>query len=83
MIETLEIMDRIKNQDSLLNNNLNKIYNKYETLVLIQNELFEKYISDRNHYQKYTKELNKKNQDIIDQMNDLSRVNKALEDTIK
>ena len=76
-------MDRIKNQDSLLNNNLNKIYNKYETLVLIQNELFEKYISDRNHYQKYTKELNKKNQDIIDQMNDLSRVNKALEDTIK
>jgi len=83
MIETLEIMDRIKNQDSLLNNNLNKIYNKYETLVLIQNELFEKYISDRNHYQKYTEELNKKNRDIIDQMNDLSRVNKALEDTIK
>jgi len=83
LIETVEIIDRMKSQDVFLNNNLNKLYNKYENLVLIQNELFERYIGDRNHFTKYNEEILKKNKDLLSEMSDLNRINKALEDTIK
>lgn len=83
LIETIEIIDRMKTQDEFLNTNLSKLYDKYEGLVLIQNELFERYISDKAHYQKYNEEILKTNKDLKHELNDLTRVNKALEDSIK
>jgi len=47
IIELLEIEFRRNNNDQLLNNKLKGLYNKFENLVLIQNEIFNRYMDEK------------------------------------
>ena len=47
IIELLEIEFRRNNNDQLLNNKLKGLYNKFENLVLIQNEIFNRYMNEK------------------------------------
>lgn len=83
MIETLEILDRLKNQDELLNDNLGKLYDKLENIALIQNELFERYTNDKKNFEFQISNATKKNNELIQELNDFKRKDKALEDTLR
>ena len=47
IIELIEIEFRRNNNDELLNNKLKGLYNKFEDLVLIQNEIFNRYMNEK------------------------------------
>jgi len=82
LIETLEILDRMQNQDNILNENLTKLYDKLENITLIQNEIFERYTNDKKNFETQIKNATHKNNELIQEINDLKRKSKALEDTL-
>lgn len=82
LIETLEILDRMKNQDESLNENLSRLYDKLENIGLIQNELFERYTNDKKNFETQITNATKKNNELIQELHDLKRKDKALEDTL-
>jgi len=82
LIETLEILDRFKNQDESLNENLSKLYDKLENIGLIQNELFERYTNDKKNFEAQISTATKKNNELLHELHDLKRKDKALEETL-
>lgn len=79
LIELLEIQSRRLKTDEYLNQNINAIYNKFEGLLLIQNEVFERYMNDKQTYSKEVNELKKTNENLLAQIDNLSKINKSYE----
>jgi len=82
LIETLEILDRMKHQDNYLNENLTKLYDKLENIGLIQNEIFERYTNDKKNFETQITNASKKNNELMHELHDLKKKDKALEDTL-
>ena len=82
IIELLEIESRRNKNDENLHNNLKSIYDKLESLVMIQNEIFERYMNDKekNKSEIEKSKVNLKN--ILSECESLKRINKAYEETI-
>ena len=80
MIELLEVMSRMRTQDEFLNENLEKLYNKFENLVLLQNELFERYVQDKKIQTTQIENNHKTNMELLDNISNLKKKDKALED---
>ena len=58
LIELIEIETRRNQNDEYLQNNLKAIYNKLENLVLIQNEIFKRYMEKNKSYDNNQNDLN-------------------------
>jgi Ca2+-binding EF-hand superfamily protein len=82
LIELMEVTSRAQTQDNFLNENLGKLYNKLENIVLLQNELFERYVSEKKHFRTVIEENAKTNKSLMEELHDIKRKDKALEDTI-
>ncbi len=73
LIETLEILDRMKHQDNYLNENLTKLYDKLENIGLIQNEIFERYTNDKKNFETQITNASKKNNELMHELHDLKK----------
>jgi Ca2+-binding EF-hand superfamily protein len=82
LIEIMEILSRSQSSDTFLNENLEKLYNKLENIVSLQNELFERYVHEKKNYTTIIEENSKTNKNLLEELNDLKRKDKALEATI-
>ena len=82
MIELLEIEARRNNNDDALNANLKNIYNRFEGIVLIQNEIFSRYMKDKKEYKEENDKNTKINNDLISEMNAMRKINKSYEEAI-
>lgn len=83
LIEILELYERMKNQDQFMNENLVKLHEKLETLVLMQNDLFERYSNGKVQNKNFIEKCEKTNKNLLEDINDVKRSNKALEETLK
>ena len=83
IIELMEIESRRNANDQILNDNLQNIYGKLESLILIQNEIFDRYMEDKNN-NKMNLEKEKKNLEDLRVENEVSRRKiKAFEETLQ
>ena len=83
IIELMEIESRRNDNDKILNDNLQNIYVKLESLILIQNEIFDRYMEDKNN-NKMNLEKEKKNLEDLRAENEVSRRKiKAFEETLQ
>jgi Ca2+-binding EF-hand superfamily protein len=83
LIEILEVVERMKTQDQFINDNISKLYDKLESIMLMQNELFEKFVNQRKSNKVENDSLKKNNKVLLDELNDIQRKDKALEDTLR
>jgi Ca2+-binding EF-hand superfamily protein len=83
LIETLEILDRVNNHDEYLNENLTKLYDKLENVVLMQNEIFERYVNDKKNFETQITNATKKNSELMEELHDIKRKDKALEEALR
>ena len=82
IIELLEIEFRRNNNDKLLNDNLKGIYNKLENLVLIQNEIFKRYMDEKKRNSEINEEERKKMDDLLAEINSNRRKIKSYDETL-
>ena len=83
IIELLEIENRRNNNDRILNNNLKGIYNKLENLVLIQNEIFNRYMIEKKKKIEDYDNLKKRVEDLQEEINSNKRIINSYEENIK
>ena len=83
IIELLEIEARRNKNDENLNNNLKSIYDKLESLVLIQNEIFDRYMNDKEKNKNEIEKSRNELKNILSEIDSLKRINKAYEETIE
>ena len=79
LIELIEIQSRRLKTDENLNKNMEALYDKFERLLLIQNEVFTRYMNDKKTYSKEVGELKKENVNLLAQIDNLSTINKSYE----
>ena len=83
MIETLEILDRIRNQDKFLNNNINHLFNKLENSVMMQNELFERYAIEKKNNAANFLNSQKKIEELSIELQEQKKKTFLMEDALK
>ena len=82
MIELLEIEFRRNNDDEYLQTNLKNIYNKLEDLVLIQNEIFKRYMEKNTTSEEDKKIFTKKIEELTENLSVYQKQNRAFQETI-
>ena len=79
LIELLEIQSRRLKADEYLNTNMEAIYHKFEGLLLIQNEVFTRYMKDKETYSKEVNKLKRDNENLLSEKANLSKINGSYE----
>ena len=82
LIEILEIESRRNGNDVNLNNNLKSLFNKYEKLVIILKQIFERYMEFKSKSEDNQKKLNDKLDQLSAEVIVLKKVNEISKQTI-
>ena len=82
IIELLEIEFRRNNNDLLLKDNLKGIYNKLENLVLIQNEIFRRYMEEKKRNNEINEQERKNIDDLLAEIKSNRRKIKSYDEVI-
>ena len=83
IIELMEIEFRRNNNDELLNNKLKGLYNKFEDLVLIQNEIFNRYMNEKKKKIEDYENIKRRLEDLQEENDSNKRKINSYEETIK
>jgi len=83
MLETLEILDRVKNQDKFLNENITHLFSKLENAVLMQNELFERYALEKKNNAANFLNNQRKIEELSNELQEQKKKNYLLDEALK
>ena len=83
LIEMIEIESRRNDNDTKLNNNLKSLFNKYEKLVIILKQIFERYMKFKLKFEENEKALNEKLDKNNAELLVLKKVNDIYQSTIE
>ena len=82
LLEMLEIESRRNGNDTKLNNNLKSLFNKYEKLVIIIKQIFERYIQLKLYSEKKEKDMNENFDKMSAEIIVVKKVNDIYKSTI-
>ena len=82
LIEILEIENRRNKNDTSLNNNLNNLFNKYEKLVVIIKQIFERYMKFKTASEQKQKDLNIEIDTLSQELNVIKKLNETYQQAI-
>ena len=83
LIETLEILDRVKNQDKFLNENITHLFSKLENAVMMQNELFDRYALEKKNNTANFLNSQRKIEELTNELQEQKKKNYLLDEALK